>query len=315
MNVRQIFVVSILMALVAVMVVKIYPNYPTGKLGVLFYYCTSSHEDRREVKATSAGVAGLPLSPDTQISIIIHGYTESSFRMWVLNLTDVLLVAEPGSLVILVDYWDLVTISRPYMMANTRQIANTTAQFIDLLVEERGVRLGKIHVIGFSLGGRISGLVGDRVKSGSLGRITGLDASYPWLPPKTKDEFLDASDAALVVTLRTSTIGSYSPPGHIDFHANGGHIQPGCSTWYLPKTAEQVCSHYRAVWIMVEAVRDGSGAFPACRCDTRESFVHHSCACETVNHFSLSLNISAHGNFHFSTNATPPYSQPLEHKN
>ncbi|MPC12132.1 hypothetical protein E2C01_004811 [Portunus trituberculatus] len=155
MNVRQIFVVSILMALVAVMVVKIYPNYPTGKLGVLFYYCTSSHEDRREVKATSAGVAGLPLSPDTQISIIIHGYTESSFRMWVLNLTDeyllcynsimdssysytVLLVAEPGSLVILVDYWDLVTISRPYMMANTRQIANTTAQFIDLLVEERG---------------------------------------------------------------------------------------------------------------------------------------------------------------------------------
>uniref|UniRef100_A0A0P4WQ67 Lipase domain-containing protein n=1 Tax=Scylla olivacea TaxID=85551 RepID=A0A0P4WQ67_SCYOL len=149
-----------------------------------------------------------------------------------------LLVAEPGSLVILVDYWDLVTISRPYMMANTRQIANTTAQFIDLLVEERGVRLSKIHVIGFSLGGRISGLVGDRVKSGTLGRITGLDASYPWLPPKTKDEFLDASDAALVVTLRTSTIGSYSPPGHIDFHANGGHIQPGCSTWYLPKTGE-----------------------------------------------------------------------------
>lgn len=310
MNVRQILVASVLVGLAAFVVVKVYPNYPSGRLGVLFYYCTSSHEDRREVKTTSAGVAELPLSPDTQINIIIHGYTESSFRAWVLNLTDALLVAEPGSLVILVDYWDLVTISRPYMMANTRHIANTTAQFIDLLVEERGVRLDKIHVIGFSLGGRISGLVGDRVKSGPLGRITGLDASYPWLPPKTKDEFLDASDAALVVTLRTSTIGSYSPPGHIDFHANGGHIQPGCSTWYLPKTAEQVCSHYRAVLIMVEAVRHGKSAFPACRCDSRES----SCSCETVNHFSLSLNTSSHGSFQLSTNAAPPYSQALEHK-
>lgn len=54
----------------------------------LSFLSYSSHEDRREVKATSAGVAGLPLSPDIQISIIIHGYTESSFRAWVLNLTD-----------------------------------------------------------------------------------------------------------------------------------------------------------------------------------------------------------------------------------
>ena len=40
------------------------------------------------MKATKAGVAELPLTPDTQVNIIIHGYTESSFRTWVLNLTD-----------------------------------------------------------------------------------------------------------------------------------------------------------------------------------------------------------------------------------
>lgn len=315
MNVKQIVVLSTLIAIVAVVVVKVYQNYPTGRLGVLFYYCTSSAEDRREVKATKAGVAVLPLNNDTQINIIIHGYTESSFRTWVRNLTDALLVAEPSSLVILVDYWDLVTISRPYMMINARRIADTTAHFIDLLVKERGVSLSKIHLMGFSLGGRISGLVGNRVKSGPLGRITGMDASYPWQPPKTNEEFLDASDAALVVTLRTSTIGSYSPPGHIDFHANGGHVQPGCTSWYLPRTAEQVCSHYRAVWIMVEAVKHGGSVFPACKCDSWESFVDHSCACDTINHFGLYPNKSILGNFHLSTNSAPPYSQPLEHRN
>ena len=53
-----------------------------------YFFPDSSHEDRREVKATKAGVAELPLTPDTQVNIIIHGYTESSFRTWVLNLTD-----------------------------------------------------------------------------------------------------------------------------------------------------------------------------------------------------------------------------------
>ncbi|KAG0716669.1 Lipoprotein lipase [Chionoecetes opilio] len=224
-----------------------------------------------------------------------------------------LLVAEPGSVVILVDYWDLVTISRPFMMANARLIADTTATLIDLMVQERRVSLSKVHVVGFSLGGRISGLVGARVTSGPLGRITGLDASYPWLPPRTHEEYLDAGDAALVVTLRTSPLGQHSPPGHIDFHANGGHLQPGCSTWYTPNTAEQVCSHYRAVQIMVEAVRRGGGVFPACRCDAWEGDVDGSCPCDVINHFGLTTNASVHGSFHFTTNPSAPYSRPLEH--
>lgn len=315
MSVQKIILASTLMALVAVVVVKVYPNYPSGRLGVLFYHCTSSHVDRKEFKATKTGVGELPLSQDSRVDILIHGYTESSFRSWVLNLTDALLVAEPGSIVILVDYWDLVTISRPYMMANVRKIADVTAHLIDLLVQERGIQLERIHMLGFSLGGRICGLVGDRVKSGLIGRITGIDASYPWLPPKTNNEFLDAGDAALVVNLRTSVIGSHSPPGHIDFIVNGGLAQPGCSKWYFPDTVIQVCNHYRAVWILVEALRRGGSVFPACRCDSWESFVDHSCACDVINHFVLNTNTSSHGKFYFSTNAEPPYSRTLEERN
>ncbi|XP_045622276.2 lipase member H [Procambarus clarkii] len=312
MNVWHIVAVSTVVALLAVVVVKVYPSYPSGKVGVLFYYSTSVHEDRKEFRATEEGVALLPVGPHTPIFIVIHGYTESSIRPWVVSLTNALLAHDTKSVVILVDYWDLLTISRPYMMINVRNIANITASMIDLLVVEKGVKLTNIHVMGFSLGGRIGGLVGDRIQTGTIGRITGIDASYPWLPPKTKDEFLDAGDASLVVNIRTSFIGSYSPPGHIDFYANGGLSQPGCDDWFLPNQAHQVCNHYRSVALMIEAVKHADDrVFPACGCPDWESFKNHTCDCQTVNNFGLYPNTSALGKFYFSTNSEPPYSRPL----
>lgn len=311
MSVKGVILVSVMVAMMAVMV-KIYPNYPTGRMGVLFYYCTSSHQDRKEMNATKESLASLPVSPSTPVTFVIHGFTESSIRSWVISLTDALLAHDSKSVVILVDYWDLTTISRPYMMGNVRHIAGITAHLIDLLVEEKGVRLANVHVIGFSLGGRISGLVGERIQTGTLGRITGIDASYPWLPPRTNSEFLDAGDADLVVNIRTSPVGSHSPPGHIDFYANGGLSQPGCQRWYFPEKVEQICSHYRAVWLMVEAVEHaGQGVFPACRCPDWESFQDHQCDCQIVNNFGLFPNSSILGNFFFSTHSVSPYSKPL----
>ncbi|XP_069936602.1 phospholipase A1 member A [Cherax quadricarinatus] len=139
-----------------------------------------------------------------------------------------------------------------------------------------------------------------------------LDASYPWLPPKTKEEFLDAGDAALVVNLRTSFIGSHSPPGHIDFYANGGLSQPGCQKWYYPYTAQQVCNHFRAVALMIEAVKHARDrVFPACGCPDWNTFQDNTCDCHNVNNFGLYPNTSALGKFYFSTNSEPLYSRPL----
>lgn len=47
------------------------------------------------------------------------------------------------------------------------------AQFVDWLVTDVGVSVGSIHVIGFSLGAQLCGLVGEHVTAGRLGRITG----------------------------------------------------------------------------------------------------------------------------------------------
>lgn len=59
-----------------------------GRISFSVVWFGSSHADRKEFKATKTGVGELPLSQDSRVDILIHGYTESSFRSWVLNLTD-----------------------------------------------------------------------------------------------------------------------------------------------------------------------------------------------------------------------------------
>ncbi|KAK4299166.1 hypothetical protein Pmani_028543 [Petrolisthes manimaculis] len=313
MNGKQMVLGAVAVAVVAFLAIKVYPNFPSGRLGVLFYFTASSHDERQEFQATKEGIMTLALDASTPINVIIHGYTESSIRPWVVNLTNALLSRDPSSVVMLVDYYDLTTISRPYMMENARNIAQSTAHLLDLLVKNQGIKLSNIHIMGFSLGGRISGLVGARVKTGKIGRITGIDASYPWLPPVTNEEYLDAEDATLVVNLRTSLIGSRSPPAHVDFYANGGTVQPGCQKWYYFGPVQEVCNHYLSVKLMTEAVENSDKIiFPACKCPNWESFHNNTCTCEVINHFGLNTDPSIRGSFYFRTNMEPPYSRPLD---
>ncbi|XP_037786437.1 uncharacterized protein LOC119582293 [Penaeus monodon] len=519
MGVRRIALLSAFVCTFSHVYVKLYPYYPSGRVGVIFYSCTKDSQNREEFKATVEGIAPLEISPSTPVTIIVHGYTESSFRSWVIDLTNALLTFEPRGVVILVDYWDLTTLSRPYMAENVRLIANLVVNEdtseenpmsmvvlpilgkpLDLLqsalfllyisldsvievkhkkvdlgmsillcikdgirgarmqsygfdiyhapvfvieriefsftgiylskicyllmtrnfqqlkklfvviLEKRytvialdfnaiyekhggltGVgetdaeasillmmhhlevafvssatilgmlntikdqsslkkhttrtstfphsnfhnpqplgipylpethkyppfdlisRLSEVHLIGFSLGGRISGIIGGRVKSGKIGRITGLDASYPWAQSPSSSEFLDASDAKLVVNMRTSPVGSRSPPGHIDFYAHDGLLQPGCDKWYFPNAIKNTCSHYRSVFMLIEAVQNAHRRlFPSCSCESWEKFQAKLCDCQVINHFGLFPDENLRGTFYLTTNAETPYSRPLK---
>lgn len=55
---------------------------------------------------------------------------------------------------------------------NCLPIGRFSAKFIDFLVH-MGLKLGKLHVIGMSLGGQIAGITGKYVRSGRIHRITG----------------------------------------------------------------------------------------------------------------------------------------------
>ncbi|KAK8720273.1 hypothetical protein OTU49_013453, partial [Cherax quadricarinatus] len=216
------------------------------------------------------------------------------------------------TVVVVVDYWDMLSLIYSHMRQNARLVATLVAAIIDNLVTHNNMKLNQTHLIGFSLGGRISGMVGARITTGQLASITGIDASYPWVPPESDEEFLEASDASLVVNLRTSPVGSHSPPGHIDFYPNGGLTQPGCQDWYTPYLVEQVCNHYRAVALLIEAVRHArDGVFPACGCPDWNTFQDNTCDCHIVNNFGLYPNASALGRFYFTTNSEAPFSRPL----
>lgn len=57
-------------------------------------------------------------------------------------------------------------------VANTRNVAEYYAKFLDFLVEH-GTEPRNVHLIGHSLGAHISGFVGDMIKKGNVSRITG----------------------------------------------------------------------------------------------------------------------------------------------
>lgn len=52
--------------------------------------------------------------------------------------------------------------------------ANQAAQWLRMVIENRGIRPSDIHLVGFSLGAHVTGIIGQNLNS-SVGRITGED--------------------------------------------------------------------------------------------------------------------------------------------
>lgn len=58
----------------------------------------------------------------------------------------------------------------------------------------------------------------------------GLDPAEYCFPLELTDNRLDTSDASFVDVIHTSDIAYRKAAGHADFYANGGILQPGCSS-------------------------------------------------------------------------------------
>lgn len=106
-----------------------------------------------------------------------------------------------------------------------------------LLNHPRGVRPENLHVIGYSVGAHIAGLLANYipVEDGKLGRITGLDPTIFFYTGANQSRGLDPSDANFVDVIHTGAgiLGQWRPSGHADFYVNGGTSQPGCASTSL----------------------------------------------------------------------------------
>ena len=94
---------------------------------------------------------------------------------------------------------------------------------------------GDFHLVGFSLGAQISGLIGRKVIEKSQGkfvipRITGLDPGKLPEYTKTPIAYLNGGDATFVDTIHTETLffASTISVGNSSFWVNGGCSQKMC---------------------------------------------------------------------------------------
>lgn len=103
-----------------------------------------------------------------------------------------------------------------------------------ILNHPRGVRPDDMHLIGYSVGAHIAGLVANHLTpaEGKLGRITGLDPTIFFYSSSNNSRDLDKSDAHFVDVIHTGAgiLGQWWPSGHADFYVNGGTSQPGCAS-------------------------------------------------------------------------------------
>lgn len=103
-----------------------------------------------------------------------------------------------------------------------------------LLNHPRGVQPENLHVIGYSVGAHIAGLLANYLppEDGKLGRITGLDPTVFFYTGSNNSKGLDPSDAHFVDVIHTGAgiLGQWRPSGHADFYVNGGTSQPGCAS-------------------------------------------------------------------------------------
>ena len=95
----------------------------------------------------------------------------------------------------------------------------------------------KFHLVGFSLGAQIAGLVGRKIIKNSDGkfkipRITGLDPGKmaPFIGSSIAN--LNADDASFVDIIHGETkyFGTADAVGHANFWVNGGILQPMCNS-------------------------------------------------------------------------------------
>lgn len=192
---------------------------------------------------------------------------------------------------------------------------------------------GNFHLVGFSLGAQVSGLIGRKVIQKSQGkfvipRITGLDPGKLPKSTKTPIAYLNAGDASFVDTIHTETLffASRISVGNSSFWVNGACSQPICKNsfdisknqhrlnhWKLIHTISVVglCSHLMAPKYWCESVRSKgkSPVFIASKCESYGDFRVDNCDNAIKNSMGLFTSQDLNGKFYLETKNASPFSK------
>ncbi|KAH8358359.1 hypothetical protein KR200_009186 [Drosophila serrata] len=251
--------------------------------------------------------------PRLPLKILIHGFIGNRSLTPNLEVRDVLLMNQPVN-VISVDYETLVRwpCYFPWAVNNAPIVSECLAQMINNLLSSGIYRREEIHLIGFSLGAQVAGMVANYV-SQPLARITGLDPAGPgFMTQFSLQHKLDASDADFVDVIHTDPFffSMLPPMGHADFYPNLDQLnQRGCS--YISNWRFFNCNHYRAAVYYGESIISRRG-FWAQQCGGWFDFFTQRCS-----HYSNMPNSQmgyfvsedATGSYFLSTHDVSPFAK------
>lgn len=252
------------------------------------------------------------------VKVMIHGFSDRAITSWTDRLRKDYFAT--GNYNIFTVDWQKLAESPWYNTAskNTKLVGQKTAEFIDWLVTDMGIKWEDVHVLGSSLGAQAAGYTG-WFTGGRVGRITGLDPSGPLFHSVGRLDKLDSTDAQFVDVIHTAGywVGNEDVMGHVDFYPNGGRApQPGCET---RESLDLSCSHFQAWKLFGESIQANKDSrmtpITGLECDTYQRFLGGKCCRPdqktAVMGDAVDRNIS--GTFYLKTRDRPRYALPLAH--
>jgi len=240
--------------------------------------------------------------------VLVHGFGDSGTTSWVIGVKNEFL--KQGDYNVISVDWERLAGPSPWYgiaAANTRTVGARSGRFLKFLINEFGLNIDDIHVIGFSLGGQLVAFIGQEL-NGTLPRITGLDPAGFLFHTNPADEKLSPDDARFVDVIHSAGlwIGTDEQVGHVDFYPNGGTApQPGCEG---NDDLGLGCSHARAPDFLEESINSQVG-FRAVQCSSIEDYTAGLCNGRTENWMGLPADVTKPGIYFLATNAQRPYAQ------
>ncbi|KAB0804666.1 hypothetical protein PPYR_01636 [Photinus pyralis] len=218
----------------------------------------------------------LKLDSNKRLIVIIHGWVQGTRGYGMQEVKDAYLFRYDANVVI-VNWGRLAFDLYNRAVCKLPKVAKIVTDFLCLLGQRSDINLEAVHLVGHSLGGQMSGFIGQFSKlvcKQTIGQITALDPAGPLYHNAPINRRLDETDANFVSVMHTNggILGYVSKCGHVDFFVNCGTLQPGC---VIPKIDLNYlvninllsvgCPHFRAMDLMVEAVRTND--FQGVPCD------------------------------------------------
>ncbi|KDR14960.1 inactive pancreatic lipase-related protein 1 [Zootermopsis nevadensis] len=282
---------------------------------IQFYLYTRDTQEDPELlnSLSSSSLYGSRFDASHPTKIIIHGFGGGRHLSPSTDLRDAYFTHGEYNIII-VDYSTLV--KEPCLSQINwapRFGAKCIAQLVDYLGSHpRGVRPDALHLIGYSVGAHIAGLVANYLTAGKLGRITGLDPTILFYMGTNRSHDLDPTDAHFIDVIHTGAgiLGQWGPNGHADFYVNGGTSQPGCAQNSIFRTLS--CDHTKVTPYFIESINSKAG-FWAVPCPNQFLYYLGFCNPPDDQYVLMGEHVShkARGIYYLSTNAKKPYAKGL----